>query len=743
MKKFLLAISILSLPFITSAQSVKAKLGTGGNFLILDSGDPGLPFTDPAGEKIKLLIGEDGEVNWFLDGANFFVEDGAFEAFPDDSSGVLYKYDFIQVDGANGRIGFNLLNGRSDFDDGSTPGSGQVDELNSSVTLFGSIASRFRLIDLDEQTDNEYLLRQDDHIIIVQSDDIGTGKILLPDASTCIGREYYVKRNDIGGLFDNLDIEVSVNGQTIDGSTTREIGLDQNEFALLVSDGINGWWTVSAGSTDLLVIPDATAGSVNINSESEVIIAFTANDQSFDVVLPPASSKPGKRITIKRDTAGAERTGCILNIKPNATGTEFLDQYTNASPYQMTQTFESLTVRSTGSKWLIVGGTKGISSVVTANDKFAVGKTNALGEITDTTFSVDPSTTSVRVKNGNFSVGKTAVAGGPMDTTFSVNPVNSSARLINSRLVVGSSAVAGGPMDTTFSIDPGTKNVRIKNGTFAVGDAATVGGPMDTTFSIDPGNSSVRIINDRFAIGTTATIGGPMDTTFTIDPGNNSVRIKNGTFAVGDAATVGGPMDTTFSINPGNSSVRVKNGRFAVGTTATATGPMDTTFSINPGNNSVRVKNGTFAIGQTAVVGGPMDTTFNVNPGNNIVSIKNADLNVNGDVSADSYFGTGNVIAQGPIVSQKLRSISSNETLTTTDRVILVTGTTTITLPNASTTATGVTFIIKNVNTAANVVTVQGSPTTQLFDGTQTLNSGDFVTVVCNSTTGQWYVIAQ
>ena len=162
-----------------TAQNVKAKLGTGGNFLIVNSGTPG------ANEFVKLLIRETGEVNWYLDGQDLFMRDGFFDAFGD---GTLYKYDFMHIDGATGRIGFNILNGYSD----GSPGGENNLPLTSSVTLLGSIATKVRLLD----GSNNYVIRQDDHIMIIDKSDNLTSDMILSPVATSRGREYIFKRNN-------------------------------------------------------------------------------------------------------------------------------------------------------------------------------------------------------------------------------------------------------------------------------------------------------------------------------------------------------------------------------------------------------------------------------------------------------------------------------------------------------------------------------------------------------------------
>jgi hypothetical protein len=88
MKKLLLLLAFF--PLLIQAQSVKAKLGTGGSFIILNSGTPGVD------EFVKLLIKETGEVNWYLDGQDLLFEMVFFDAF---GNGILHKYDFLHIDG--------------------------------------------------------------------------------------------------------------------------------------------------------------------------------------------------------------------------------------------------------------------------------------------------------------------------------------------------------------------------------------------------------------------------------------------------------------------------------------------------------------------------------------------------------------------------------------------------------------------------------------------------------------------
>src|SRR6478735_4994164 len=165
MKTLLLLLAFF--PLLIQAQSVKAKLGAGGSFIILDKGTPTVD------EHVKLVVKETGEVNWYLDGQDLFIRDGFFNAFGPDSP--LYRYDFVHIDGVNGRIGFNVLNGHSD----ASPGGRNSLPLTSSVNLFGSIATRVRVVD---GTTN-YAIQQDDHILIIDKQDNGISDIFLPSVT--------------------------------------------------------------------------------------------------------------------------------------------------------------------------------------------------------------------------------------------------------------------------------------------------------------------------------------------------------------------------------------------------------------------------------------------------------------------------------------------------------------------------------------------------------------------------------
>ncbi len=221
------------------AQSVKAKLDTGGSFLILNHGKPGVD------ELVKLQIRETGEVNWYLDGEDLFMRDGFFDAF---GNGTLYKYDFMHIDGATGRIGFNILNG---YSDGSAGGETNL-PLTSSITLLGSIATKVRLLDGSAN----YVIQQDDHIMIIDKADNTNTDMILSPVATSRGREYIFKRNNSG---DGKIIVKPDPGEKLNGIVDGSVTLGKDNSTLEVVCGPDSWWVISEISTTTLRSFSATA----------------------------------------------------------------------------------------------------------------------------------------------------------------------------------------------------------------------------------------------------------------------------------------------------------------------------------------------------------------------------------------------------------------------------------------------------------------------------------------------------
>jgi len=348
MKKFLLLLAFF--PLLIQAQSVKAKLGAGGSFIILNHGTPGVD------EFVKLLIKETGEVNWYLDGQDLFIRDGFFDAF---GTGTLYKYDFMHIDGVNGRIGFNILGGYSN----GSPGGETNLPLTSSVTLMGSIATKVRLLD----GSSNYVIQQDDHVMIIDKATNTNSDMILPPVATSRGREYIFKRNDNGT--GKIIVKPAL-GEKLNGIVNGDVGLNSDNSTLEVVCGPDSWWVTS--EIDISVQVQVTNVSTTASNKSVIEVNFTGVNQSIDISLPSAADYEDKLYTIKRNANGTVFSGNVLRIVP-ASG-EFLEQNTFASPYLMENDFESVTVRSNGTRWLILNNYNAENAVVAVTTAYTPNK---------------------------------------------------------------------------------------------------------------------------------------------------------------------------------------------------------------------------------------------------------------------------------------------------------------------------------------------------------------------------------
>jgi hypothetical protein len=347
MMKQLLFIGTLALFSVSiQAQSVKAKLGSGGKFLILDSGDPNVSLPDPDAEKIKLLISELGEVNWYLDGQDMFIRESGF-----NYDGVnTADYDFLQIDGTNGRIGFNMLSNSTNVSDNTA--------LTSSVFLNGSIATKVRLL----TGTNNYAIKQDDHTLIIDmSTSTGDALMVLPAVADSKGRQIVFKRN---GAKTNKVVITAQGSELLNGST-GDVTLNNDNAATTVVCDQSGWWTLTelGAQTDRLKINSSPTGT--LDDEEVIEVNFTSANQTVDVKLPTASDFQDKRYVIKRNANSTLFTGNVLRVIPQ-TGGEKLDQFTNANPYLMVNDYESVTVESNGTQWWIVSNYEASENAVEA-----------------------------------------------------------------------------------------------------------------------------------------------------------------------------------------------------------------------------------------------------------------------------------------------------------------------------------------------------------------------------------------
>lgn len=309
MKKMItLYVLIISSTAIFS-QSIINKLGSGGNYSVTDADD-----------STRIQINELGAVLWYLAGQDMVLRDRDFQSYG--------QYDYLNIDGVNGRIGFNIL--ASEL------------PLTSSVHLHGSIATRVRSLN---GTGN-YAIAQDDNIMIIDKQDNLTTEMLLPSSTTSKGRSYVFKRNGFGTGKINI---TAADTDKLNDFPGGRIGLNaENSSTTIVSDG-SGWWVISEINTSNLY---SVYGDVTASDEDYIEVNFTSNTQIINLTLPKAENYEGKKYDIKRNADGTTFTTNTLNIVPSSG--EFLDDISSSSQYQMTNDFESVTIRSNGSRWLII-----------------------------------------------------------------------------------------------------------------------------------------------------------------------------------------------------------------------------------------------------------------------------------------------------------------------------------------------------------------------------------------------------
>jgi len=386
MKKLLLLLAFF--PLLIQAQNVKAKLGTGGSFLILNSGTPGVD------EFVKLLIKETGEVNWYLDGQDLFIRDGFFQAFPDSP---LHKYDFMHIDGLNGRIGFNILGGHSD----GTPGGENNLPLTSSVTLMGSIATKVRL--LDGSVGASYTIQQDDHIMIIDKTTNTNTDMVLSPIATSKGREYIFRRN---GTSTGKIIVKPALGEKLNGVVNGTATLASNNSTLNVVCGFDGWWVISQLEVQSQFDVTTASAAYTLNKEDKTILV-DASSASFTVTLPGAAIvDAGKTYTIKRTNAGAN------TIIVAGNGSETID---GIASIRLNQRFDYLQLQSDGTNWMVIS--ERISPSLVVNPALPYAATAYDGTISSNSNGTINLPSAAAVLGGKiFTIKNSATAGNPVLT---------------------------------------------------------------------------------------------------------------------------------------------------------------------------------------------------------------------------------------------------------------------------------------------------------------------------------------
>lgn len=303
----------------------RTKLADGGVFVIADA-------TDAA----KLLIYESGFVSLFLDGADMLIRESNFEY----ESGKFGDYDFVHINGTNGRIGFNTLSNTLGGVDDNLP-------LTSSVNLFGSIATRVRI--LDGSALIPYQIKQDDHIMIIDQQINNNTLMTLPEVANSEGREYTFKRNGFGTGKVTI---IPQTGEKLNGEVDGSIDLNTDNSSLELVCGLDSWWILTNNGANVANdIVSYNSDFTPNTSENILEVNFTSINQTIDLDLPSAVESEGVKYVITRNANGVIFTGNVLNIVP--TSSEFVSSFTNASPYVMSNDYESVSIYSNGIKWQI------------------------------------------------------------------------------------------------------------------------------------------------------------------------------------------------------------------------------------------------------------------------------------------------------------------------------------------------------------------------------------------------------
>lgn len=307
------------------ATTIRNTMGTDGKFVVAN--------TDES-NSLKLLIEEDGEVNWYLDKQLLFVRDGAFKPFPTQYPDSTAVYDFLYIDGVNGRTGMNILS------ETELP-------LTSSVHIHGSIATRIRTIVVPDGADTSDDLRQDDHTVIVNIQGDNKVDLNLPSAANCKGRQYRFKRDALAGKKGEVILKAD-GTELIDGANEYLIK-ETLGVCEIISDGTQ-WWILSVEDDLARITVDQ---SITLSGDKSLVtVNFDSNDDDYIITLPTAADYDGISFRIKRNADGNVYTGNTLSLKPSSG--EYLDNIDNSGSYDMNNDFESVTIISDGSRWLII-----------------------------------------------------------------------------------------------------------------------------------------------------------------------------------------------------------------------------------------------------------------------------------------------------------------------------------------------------------------------------------------------------
>lgn len=146
-----------------------------------------------------------------------------------------------------------------------------------------------------------YTLTSSDDVIFANAVSAGF-TLTLPSASTIVGRAYEVKKTDAS---TNVVTIATTGGQTIDGASTRTIGVQYGSLTVM-SDGTN-WMRLNEQAERYIWVPSfAKNGALSVSTG----LSRLYNDLGYDLVIEKV-----------RATVGTAPTGSTLIVDVNKAGT--------------------------------------------------------------------------------------------------------------------------------------------------------------------------------------------------------------------------------------------------------------------------------------------------------------------------------------------------------------------------------------------------------------------------------------
>lgn len=194
---------------------------------------------------------------------------------------------------------------------------------------------------------DSYSITSSDYIILADAGSSSDLDITLPDPALNVGSHFIIKRLNDG----KKKVKVNQNGsETIDGGTRYELK-EQYGSVEVVSDGTN--WHIVTATKEPSGIKTVSSSSADLGDNTNipfVNVNFSGDGSTTTLALPVASDYIGRYFIIKRNADGIDNGTNTLTLDPD--GTEKID---GSPTYSTTTDYETVTIRSNGTSWNIVG----------------------------------------------------------------------------------------------------------------------------------------------------------------------------------------------------------------------------------------------------------------------------------------------------------------------------------------------------------------------------------------------------